>query len=324
MSKTKIILITAIVAVVLIVGAVALILINKPTEAVPTAASHISLAENYLLDLNYEAAIAEYRAAIEIDPKNADYYIALAKVYVEIDDIDEAIAVLEEGLINVEKPDDDRIRIVLDELNRNTPDYETTVTAMTTTESTKASLVTEAAGPGSQITWFTDGDFSCDFTLINSYNGISQTYTGSASKDGSDVNMIQVYTVGDMSVPQHYIYYNNTYTLLMDDRKIAYVMSNYNYEELGFYLLDYSDLEKTSSGTGDVDGKTLPYDIYSVSGVEGVAETNVKFYYDGEAVYAIEVEPQPGYTSTMIVSNVKDDLPEGAFDIPKGYEIIRN
>jgi hypothetical protein len=324
MSKTKKFLIVAIVAVVLIVGTVALILINKPLEAIPTAASHISHAENYLLDLDYEAAIAEYRMAIKIDPKNADYYIALAEVYVEIEDIDEAAAVLEEGLDNVEKPDDDRIRIVLDELTRNTPDDETTVTAMTATESVKPSNVTEAAEPGSQIAWFTDGDFSCDFTLINSYGGISQTYTGSAHKDGSDVNMIQVYTVGNMSVPQHYIYYNNTYTLLMDDRKIAYVMSNYNYEELGFYLLDYSDLEKTSSGTGEVDGIMLPFDIYSVTGVDGVAETNVKFYYDGEAVYAIEIEPQPGYTSTMIVSNVKDGVPEGAFDIPEGYEIIRN
>jgi FimV-like protein len=322
MSKTKKILFAAIAAVVIIVGIVAVILITKPAEAVPTAASHISLAENYLLDLNYEAAIAEYRAAIRIDPKNADYYIALAEVYLDMGDIPGAIEVLEEALDKVEKPDDDRIREILDCLILNKTNDENSVTTTRVIESSET--VIETAMPGSQIAWFTDGAFSCDFTLINSYSGISQTYTGSVNKDGSNVNMMQVYTVGNNSVPQHYIYYDNTYTLVMDDRKMAFIMSNYNYEELGFYLLDYSDLEITSSGTGEVDGKTLPYDIYSVTGVEGVTETNVKFYYDGEAVYAIEIEPQPGYTSTMIVSNVKDDIPEGAFEIPEGYEIIRN
>jgi FimV-like protein len=116
MSKTKKILIAVIAVVVLIVGAVGAYLFLTSAEPTDTVVDHISLAENYLLDLNYEAAIAEYRAAIHIDPKNADNYIALAEVYIEMGDIDGAIAVLEEGLAAVEEEDKYKIQILIDEL----------------------------------------------------------------------------------------------------------------------------------------------------------------------------------------------------------------
>jgi tetratricopeptide (TPR) repeat protein len=140
MSKTKRILIAVIAAVVLIVVMVAVILINKPSEAVHTAASHISLAENYLLELDYVAAIAEYRMAIQIDPKNADYYIALAEVYIEMGDTPAAIAVLEEGLAAVDEPDKKKIQDLIDELTpmhlvtaATTPKTTTTMSETTTT-----------------------------------------------------------------------------------------------------------------------------------------------------------------------------------------------
>jgi tetratricopeptide (TPR) repeat protein len=144
MSKTKKILIVVIAAVVLIVGAVAVILINKPAEAVPTAASHISLAENYLLDLNYEAAIAEYRAAIQIDPKNADYYIALAGVYIEMGDTEAAIRVLEEGLGKVDEEDSERIIAEIDKLLPNPVETITTTATTTTAPLTAVSETTIA------------------------------------------------------------------------------------------------------------------------------------------------------------------------------------
>jgi FimV-like protein len=144
MSKTKKILIVAIAAVVLIVVTVAVIVINKPSEVVTdSAASHISLAENYLLDLNYEAAIAEYRVAIEIDPKNADYYVALAEVYVEMGDIDGAIAVLEEGLASVEETDRERINAILEKLNP-IPEETSATTVSFTPIQTTTTTVTEA------------------------------------------------------------------------------------------------------------------------------------------------------------------------------------
>ncbi len=58
----------------------------------------LSLGKKYLNELDYEKAIAAYRAAIEIDPKNPDAYKALAELYVEMEEPEEALAVLQEGI----------------------------------------------------------------------------------------------------------------------------------------------------------------------------------------------------------------------------------
>ena len=46
----------------------------------------MSLAERYLDELDYEKAIAAYKAAIEIDPNNPEAYKALAELYLAMDD----------------------------------------------------------------------------------------------------------------------------------------------------------------------------------------------------------------------------------------------
>ncbi len=55
-------------------------------------AKHIETAQQYMDELQYEQAIAEYRAAIEIEPNNAEAYRALAEVYVQTGDYESAIA----------------------------------------------------------------------------------------------------------------------------------------------------------------------------------------------------------------------------------------
>jgi tetratricopeptide (TPR) repeat protein len=151
MTKTIKILVAVIAGVMLIVGIVAFILINKPSTEVSTVASHISFAENYLLDLNYEAAIAEYRMAIQIDPKNADCYIALAEVYVEMGDIVMAIRVLEEGLAVVEEADSEKIRAVLEELYPK-PIETSATTVFTTPIQTTTTTVPETTTVATETT----------------------------------------------------------------------------------------------------------------------------------------------------------------------------
>lgn len=58
----------------------------------------LALGEKYLSELDYEQAIAAYRQAIEIDPKCEDAYLALADVYVAMEDYEAAREVLEEGI----------------------------------------------------------------------------------------------------------------------------------------------------------------------------------------------------------------------------------
>ena len=61
-------------------------------------ARQLSLAQKYLDELDYDQAIAAYKAAIEIDPKKPDAYEALAELYVEMESPEEALEVLQEGI----------------------------------------------------------------------------------------------------------------------------------------------------------------------------------------------------------------------------------
>ncbi len=57
----------------------------------------LRLGEKYLTELDYEQAIAAYRAAIEIDPRCEEAYLGLADVYVAKGEPEQAAAVLEAG-----------------------------------------------------------------------------------------------------------------------------------------------------------------------------------------------------------------------------------
>lgn len=61
-------------------------------------AHQLSLGQRYFDELDYDKAIAAYRAAIEIDPKNPDAYEALAELYLEMEETEEALEVLTEGI----------------------------------------------------------------------------------------------------------------------------------------------------------------------------------------------------------------------------------
>ncbi|MDR1061610.1 MAG: tetratricopeptide repeat protein, partial [Clostridiales bacterium] len=72
----------------------------KPISAM-TAAELLDLGEKRLLDMNYEMAIVYFDRLIEVEPKNARAYAGLAEVYIALGREDEAVAVLEQGLVQV-------------------------------------------------------------------------------------------------------------------------------------------------------------------------------------------------------------------------------
>ncbi|MBP5331419.1 MAG: tetratricopeptide repeat protein [Lachnospiraceae bacterium] len=73
-------------------------------------AEKLELARKYVSELNYEQAIIAYKAAIRIDPKNADLYIELAETYVEAGMDEEAIDLLKKARDKVRNKDQDRIK----------------------------------------------------------------------------------------------------------------------------------------------------------------------------------------------------------------------
>ena len=95
------------IAAVIIVIVVALVIGGVTLYSIPKIRyeRQLSLGQKYLDELDYDKAIAAYRAAIEIDPKNPDAYLMLAQVYLDNDDESEAMAILHEGIDKTDNSD---------------------------------------------------------------------------------------------------------------------------------------------------------------------------------------------------------------------------
>lgn len=61
------------------------------------------MTNTYLSELEYEQAIVAYEAAIAIDLKYEETYLALADIYIEMGDYKKVLEVLEEGYIQTEE-----------------------------------------------------------------------------------------------------------------------------------------------------------------------------------------------------------------------------
>ena len=110
-KKRKIIYITT--AAVIIIAA-ALAILFMPKTAPQTVTEMLSTAQKYLVEMEYEHAIAEFNKVIELAPMNADAYLGLAEAYEKSGDIDKAIETLEKGF---ELTGDERLQARLALLN---------------------------------------------------------------------------------------------------------------------------------------------------------------------------------------------------------------
>jgi len=80
---------------VLLAGGVIAAALNR---AAPVSVDELlSLGEKYLLDLDYEQALAQFLIVIEIEPMNERAYIGAAEAYIGIGDTENATAILEQG-----------------------------------------------------------------------------------------------------------------------------------------------------------------------------------------------------------------------------------
>ena len=73
----------------------------------------LSTAQKYLVEQNYEQAIAEFNKIIELDPMNSEAYLGLAQAYIDMGDTEKAVETLEKGF---ELTADTRIKAFLDKI----------------------------------------------------------------------------------------------------------------------------------------------------------------------------------------------------------------
>ena len=148
----------------------------------------LSLGQKFLLDLEYDKAVAEFTAVIDIEPKNVDAYMGLASAYIGMGEKDKAIETLEKGLMET---DDETIRAKLMELKtpEETTAEVTTIPETTTTPeetTTPETTTTVPKGPRTERFVYDDAsyhisEYDSDGKLIkNSYynaDGTLQCYS---------------------------------------------------------------------------------------------------------------------------------------------------
>ncbi len=167
-KKSKIIIISIAAALVLVVGVFTAISLIGSSEAPVVQAGtseQLSLGQKFLIDLEYDKAVAEFNAVIEIEPKNVDAYIGLADAYIGMGDENKAIETLEKG---VAETGDERLTAKLDEMKKaeettveTTTVPETTTTAETTPETT-AETTTASQGARTERVDNDDGSYRID------------------------------------------------------------------------------------------------------------------------------------------------------------------
>ena len=74
----------------------------------------LDLGEKYLLELDYEQALVQFLAVIEIEPMNPRGYTGAAEAYTGLEQPDDAIAILQQGLLAL--PNDPSIQAVLERI----------------------------------------------------------------------------------------------------------------------------------------------------------------------------------------------------------------
>ena len=73
---------------------------NSLENAIASWQEQYDLGMRYLEEGDYEQAIVAFTAVIGIDPKQVDAYINLANIYIEQEDYENAVSILQKGLEN--------------------------------------------------------------------------------------------------------------------------------------------------------------------------------------------------------------------------------
>lgn len=174
-TKLKIIIPTILAIIAVIIAAVC---ISFSPNASKNIEEMFSTAQKYLVEQNYEQAVAEFSKIIELDPMNADAYLGLAQTYIEMGDTEKAVEMLEKGF---ELTQDERIKALLDELLReekaeNLLVTESQTTAMTTEITEPISLIPNFCGLSASEAASLCGQLNLSFEIKVSEN--EQTENG--------------------------------------------------------------------------------------------------------------------------------------------------
>ena len=162
------------------------------------------------------------------------------------------------------------------------------------------------------IRWMQEGKFSFDYTQITDISGQRIESKGNMAVDGGNVSLNMETSVAGMVINTRTIVKDGKAYIISDETKSIIVMEGLSEDATGGIATDYSGIVKVGEGTGEIEGRTLPYEEYSGGGL------TVKYYLDGGQVYGYVTETG-SIKATLLIKNPKNSVPANAFDIPSGY-----
>ena len=162
------------------------------------------------------------------------------------------------------------------------------------------------------IGWMKSGKYYFDYEMTAEGNGMSSTSTGSMAADGGKFARASIMEIEGHPISSKVIIKDDTTFIVDDINKMIIKQPGVNTGSVVGVVTNYSGMVSINTGTGEVGGKTLPYQEYEAAGAK------VKFYLDGDQVYAIVTE-LGGNTSIMIISNISQNVPADVFEIPEDY-----
>ena len=168
-------LVIAIVAVAVLLIAVGVLIFVMSDSPAKKYEEQLKLAQRYLDELDYDKAIAAYRAAIDIDPKAEEAYLGLADAYAEKGELQAAMDILKEGL---EKTGSPAMEKRLAELERRLTEEQAKLATPTPTP--------EPAGTG-EANW-RGGDWTNRDDVMPHMNGEGYMVFGAYEQDGDESN----------------------------------------------------------------------------------------------------------------------------------------
>jgi len=140
--------------------------------------------------------------------------------------------------------------------------------------------------------------------------------SGSLAMDGDKYTMKTKMVIDGEIIDSRIVKLGETFYTIYDSEKFI-IKSTGRETAAGGVNEDYSGITLVNSGTGEINGRTLPYDEYA----DNDTGDRIKYYLDGGEVYAIETNSDD-YKTVMIITNASENIPSGAFDLPSGYTEI--
>lgn len=289
-TKKKKWLLPAIIAIIVVVATIlAITIYNLPANR---RDRQLALAEKYMSELNYEAAILAYKAAIEIDPKCEDAYIELLDLYI----VTEAYNKAEEVIAQAENNLDDEIILAMREKTN-------TLLASADTEADNKSENTNQEENETTTEATTKSESYLRYMQATSYDSEGNVTSIKKEEYDTDGNIINTifYDVNGTAYRSEEYQYDNNDNLIMSARydENKNLTSKTEYDSNGNQLSAISydengDIEQHTENTYDENGNRIKYVSYFS---DGNIHLQYKYAANGILIESISYDEDRSVTS---------------------------